>query len=111
MTKNLKKLNIRLKSQSILELTLALVAVFILILGTVKIFVWLNRRMALRQQAYERTRLPRFRREEIYPAPGPSLTPGSPGPGGTPEVEVYIYEEIPEVDESGLPPLDIFDER
>ena len=46
------------KAQSSLELVVALVAVFILLLGSVKIFVWLNGRMALRQQGYEASRRP-----------------------------------------------------
>jgi len=35
----------------------ALIAAFILLLGTVKLFVWLNERMVLRQEAYESTRV------------------------------------------------------
>ena len=45
------------KAQSTLEFTVALVAAFILLLGSVKLFVWLNERMVLRQEAYESTRV------------------------------------------------------
>ncbi len=65
--------------QSTLELTVALVAVFILLLGTVKIFVWVNEQMVLRQEDYEATR----------------VAAASDNPGI-------------EVDESGYPKLDIF---
>lgn len=41
------------RAQSTLEITVALVAVFIFLLGTVKIFVWVNEQMVLRQRDYE----------------------------------------------------------
>ena len=43
--------------QATLEVTVALIAVFILLLGTTQIFFWLNERMVLRQKAYESSRV------------------------------------------------------
>lgn len=43
--------------QSSLELTAALVVVMILLVASVKIFVWLNERIVLRQIEYEKTRV------------------------------------------------------
>jgi len=45
------------KAQSTLELTVAMIAVFILLLASVKTFVWVNQRMVLRQEDYEGTRV------------------------------------------------------
>lgn len=70
------------KGQSSLELTVALIAAFILLLGTVKLFVWVNERMVLRQEDYEATR----------------VAAASDNPGV-------------EVDESAYPLLDIFGEN
>ncbi|MBU3934116.1 hypothetical protein KKD20_06880 [Patescibacteria group bacterium] len=72
----------RNKAQSTLEITVALIAVFILFLGSVKIFVWVNERMVLRQEAYEKTRVS----------------------AGSSNFEV-------QVDESDFPKLDIFGEN
>ena len=71
----------KVKAQSTLEITVALVAVFILLLGSTKILVWLNERMVLRQEAYESSR----------------VAAGKAAPG----VEV-------QVNESAFPELDIF---
>lgn len=70
------------KGQASLELTVALIAIFVLCFGSVKIFTWLNERMVLRQEGYEATR----------------VAAGSDSPGT-------------EVDESGYPQLDIFGEN
>lgn len=43
--------------QASLELTAALIVVAILIVGALKIFVWFNARLAMRQAEYERTRV------------------------------------------------------
>ncbi len=43
--------------QASLELTAALIIVAMLIVGAVKIFVWFNARLAMRQAAYEKTRV------------------------------------------------------
>ena len=69
------------KAQSTLEITVALVAVFILLLGSTKVFVWVNEQMVLRQEGYESTR----------------VAAGSTNPGV-------------QVDESGYPLLNIFGE-
>jgi len=65
--------------QSTLEVTVALVAAFILLFGAVKVFVWVNERMVLRQEQYEATRV-----EAASDSPGLEL------------------------DESNFPRLDIF---
>ncbi len=70
------------KGQSSLEMAIAFVAVFILLLGSARIFVWLNQRMVTRQEAYEQTR----------------IAAASNQPGRA-------------VDESALPALDIFGEN
>lgn len=67
--------------QSTLELTVAMIAVFILLLASVKLFVWVNERLVLRQEDYEATR----------------VAAASNNPGV-------------QVDESGYPLLDIFGE-
>lgn len=69
------------RGQSTLELTVAMIAVFILLLASVKTFVWVNQRMVLRQEDFEATR----------------VTAASNNPGV-------------QVDESGYPLLDIFGE-
>jgi len=45
------------KSQVSLELTASLIVLFILIGGIVKIFLWVNKRMVLRQELYEQGRV------------------------------------------------------
>ena len=70
------------KGQSSLEMTVALIAVFVLCFGSVNMFIWLNERMVLRQEGYEATR----------------VAAASDNPGI-------------EVDESGYPQLDIFGEN
>ena len=69
------------RGQSTLELTVAMIAVFILLLSSVKIFVWVNQRMVLRQEDFEQSR----------------VAAASNNPGV-------------QVDESGYPLLDIFGE-
>lgn len=44
------------KAQSSLELAVSLVCVFVLFLGILKVFVWINSRMVMRQQAYDNSR-------------------------------------------------------
>jgi len=44
---------LRKKGQSSLELSLAVVFLFVFFLGSFHIFYWLNRRLAFRQQDYE----------------------------------------------------------
>jgi len=39
--------------QATLELALAIVCIFILLLGSLKIFLWVNQRLVLRQEHYE----------------------------------------------------------
>ena len=45
------------KAQSSLEMAVALVSVCILLCGAMNVFIWLNKRMARRQQDYEKTRV------------------------------------------------------
>ena len=47
---------VRLKSQSSLELAASLVVIFILLFGTLQVFLWINKRLAQRQQDYEAQR-------------------------------------------------------
>lgn len=53
-----KKWNSKSSGQASLELTAALILVAMLIVGALKIFVWFNGRMVMRQVAYEKTRVP-----------------------------------------------------
>jgi len=46
-----------MRGQSTLELTAALVVIVILLIGSVKIFLWLNDSMVRRQVNYEATRV------------------------------------------------------
>jgi hypothetical protein len=41
------------KGQVSLEMAVALISVFILLLGTLNLFIWLNKRFILRQRDYE----------------------------------------------------------
>lgn len=102
MSKVVRKLRASLKSQSTLELTVALIAVFILLLGAIRLFIWLNERMVLRQEAFEATRVPR---DDVTVIPGYYLYGGAWIPP-----EYYIGEKYLDVDESALPPLDILGE-
>ena len=43
-------------AQVAIESTLAIVAIFIFLLGIMQIFLWFNRSMISRQKAYQRTR-------------------------------------------------------
>lgn len=45
------------KGQSMIEMTIALVALFIFLFGVARVFVWVNRSMVKRQQAYQATRV------------------------------------------------------
>lgn len=45
------------KGQSIIETTVALVALFIFLFGVARVFVWVNRSMVERQEAYQATRV------------------------------------------------------
>ena len=72
------------KAQATIEVTLAFICFFLLLFGTLKIFIWMNERMVRRQQDYEATRVE-----------AGSIGDGDPG--------VYV-------DESDYPRLDIFGE-
>lgn len=43
--------------QATLEVTVALILIMLLIVGSIKIFLWLNERMVFKQEAYEGTRV------------------------------------------------------
>jgi hypothetical protein len=45
------------RSQVSLELAASLVVIFILIFGTLQVFLWLNKRLVQRQQDYEANRV------------------------------------------------------
>lgn len=44
-------------AQVSLELAVAFIGIFLLLLGALKIFVWVNQRLVLRQEAYDATRV------------------------------------------------------
>ena len=81
------------KGQGTLEMTVALVLVMLLIVGAVRIFVWLNERMVYRQVDYENTR-----------AAAGSV------PISTEEVDLMNQEQTMgvQVDESLYPALNVF---
>lgn len=54
------------KGQVTIEMTLALIAVFLLLMGSFKIFIWVNRCLVERGEAYETTRLAPFVEEEWF---------------------------------------------
>lgn len=45
------------KAQATLELALSLICVLLLLLGALKVFIWVNSRMVMRQEDYEDSRL------------------------------------------------------
>lgn len=47
----------RKTGQASLELAASLTVVFILLFGTLQVFIWVNKRLAQRQQDYEATRI------------------------------------------------------
>ena len=79
--KNLRKSAFK-KAQASIEVTLAFICFMILLFGSVKIFIWLNERMVLRQEDFEASRVE-----------AGNIGVGDPG--------VYINE-------SNYPKLDIF---
>lgn len=91
---------IEVGGQASLELTVALILVMLLLVGSIKVFVWLNERMVMRQLDFERTRV---------------------AAGSTPPASVsytYLDNASPEalaisgevmVDESAYPALNIFE--
>jgi hypothetical protein len=46
-----------LKGQVAIESTVAIIAVFIFLLGATQIFIWMNRNIIFRQKAYQSSRL------------------------------------------------------
>ena len=76
------------KAQATIELTLAFICFFLLLFGTLKIFIWMNERMVRRQQDYEATR----------------VAAGKLEPGQT------LEDVGADLDESDYPRLDIFGE-
>lgn len=53
------------KAQVSLEIALSLICVFILLLGTLKVFVWVNSRLVMRHEDYEETRVRAGRRSSM----------------------------------------------
>jgi len=47
----------RRDGQASLEMTLAMIGALLLLFGALKVFIWINRRIVLRQQRYEATRV------------------------------------------------------
>jgi hypothetical protein len=45
-----------LRGQVAIESTIAIIAIFIFLLGATQIFIWMNRNIVLRQKAYQRSR-------------------------------------------------------
>lgn len=45
------------KGQVILEMTAALIVLFVLVVGAFRLFRWVNNRMVLRQEEYDKTRI------------------------------------------------------
>lgn len=85
------RMNRFLDGQASLELTAALIIVAILLIASVKMFVWFNARMVMRQVAYESSR----------------VTAGS-----VPheDIDIYSYEGTKgvQVDDSGYEALNLF---
>jgi hypothetical protein len=79
------------RGQSSLEMSAALILVLILLVGAVKLFLWLNASLVYRQSDYEKSRVA----AGSTPLTGVSLTSQSDTKGV-------------EVDESAYPKLDIF---
>ena len=55
--KNCKQNGKKSPAQVSLELALSLICVFLLLLGCLKVFVWVNSRLVMRQEDYERSRV------------------------------------------------------
>ena len=107
----LKTYNLQLKKgQATLEITVALVAVFTLLLGSTKILVWLNERMVLRQEAYESSRVAAGRTGSGVVEVDESGFPELDIFGVNTEVGAGSTDPVVEVVESGFPEPDIFDE-
>ena len=86
-------------AQSSMEVSAALIAVFILVIGSARIFSWVNKRMVMRQQKYESTRV----------AAGSTQDSINPETGKAAETATEaIGKYTVEVDEEGLPQLKIF---
>jgi len=47
----------RIKAQSTLEIVVAIIPLIIIILCTLNVFIWFNKRMVRRQRVYESTRV------------------------------------------------------
>ena len=45
------------RGQASLEMTVALIGMLLLLLGSLKVFVWMNERLVARQRSYENTRV------------------------------------------------------
>jgi len=45
------------RGQVTIELTVALIILFTLVMGTFRFFLWVNKRMVLRQEAYDSSRI------------------------------------------------------
>lgn len=94
------RINSRHKAQVALEAAIAISCVLILLLGALKIFLWINQRVVQRQEDYEATR----------------ISAGSVDPytykedgGVSKEPNLAVREEIDTLmDESKYPKLDIF---
>lgn len=58
-----------INAQATLELTVSLIVCVILLLGAAKIFVWINKSMVERQQAYRNTRAAPLGKIDFYTPP------------------------------------------
>lgn len=56
----------RINAQATLELTISLIVCVVLLIGIAKIFVWLNRCMVERQQAYQSGRINPLGKIDFY---------------------------------------------
>lgn len=74
----------KIRGQATLELAVSFICVFILIFGSLSVFVWVNKRLVHQQEEYEETR----------------VTAGADQPG----------RGVDYADESRYPKLDIFSE-
>lgn len=68
------------KAQSTLEVAVAIIGILILLLGSLKLFMWVNKLLVLRQESYENTRVSAVN---------------------------AATEQAAQVDESGFPPLNL----
>ncbi|MFH0876840.1 MAG: hypothetical protein V1863_01270 [Candidatus Omnitrophota bacterium] len=92
---------VKKQGQSSLELTAALVVIFILLIASVKIFTWLNERIVVRQVRYEATRV------EFGDIP-PTSVALMPLPDVGPEGLKILASEVI-VNESDVEALDLFE--